>query len=57
MQGNNGSIWRHSTIVTKKENGNVYVLGRTSPGINNDNKMAIEILKTQRLLHLEGNYD
>lgn len=56
VQGHNGTTWRHSTIVTKFENSQVYVTGRTSPGVYNDNQLATTIYGTQRLLHLEGNY-
>ncbi len=56
VQGHNGNTWRHSTVVTKFENNQVYVTGRTSPGQYNDNALATSIYGTQRLLHLEGNY-
>lgn len=56
VQGYNGSVWRHSTVVTAFENGQVKVTGRTSPGVYNDNQPATTIYGTQRLLHLEGNY-
>ena len=56
VQGYNGSIWRHSTVVTRNENQKVYVTGRTAPGVYNDNQLAITIYSKQRLLHISGNY-
>lgn len=35
---------------------NVYVTGRTSTEVYNDNQLATTIYGKQRLLHLEGNY-
>lgn len=57
VQGHNGTVWRHSTVVTRKANNIVYVTGRTSPGIYNDNVPATTIYGEQRLLHLDGNYN
>ena len=57
VQGHNGTTWRHSTVVTKFENSKVYVTGRTGDGSYNDNQLATTIYGTQRLIHLEGNYD
>lgn len=56
VQGHNGSTWRHSTVVTKFANSQVYVTGRTAPGSYNDNQLATTIYGTQRLLHLDGNF-
>lgn len=56
VQGHNGTTWRHSTIVTKVENQQVYVTGRTSPEAYNDNQLATTIYGTQRVLHIMGNY-
>lgn len=57
VQGHNGKIWRHSTVVTKFENKKVYVTGRTAKDVYNDNQLATTIYGTQRLIYLEGNYD
>lgn len=57
VQGHNGTRWRHSTVVTKFENGKVYVTGGTADGVYNDNQLATTIYGTQRLIHLEGNYN
>lgn len=57
VQGHNGTIWRHSTVVTKFENSKVYVTGRTGDGAYNDNQLATTIYGTQRLIYLEGNYN
>lgn len=56
VQGHNGTIWRHSTVVTKFADSKVYVTGRTMPGAYNDNVLATSIYGEQRLLHIEGNY-
>ncbi|MGF7050759.1 hypothetical protein J2T13_005309 [Paenibacillus sp. DS2015] len=57
VQGHNGTIWRHSTVVTKFENSKVYVTGRTGDGVYNDNVLATTIYGTQRLIALDGNYN
>ncbi|MNW63660.1 hypothetical protein D3C74_418860 [compost metagenome] len=57
VQGHNGIVWRHSTVVTKFENSKVYVTGRTGDGAYNDNQLATTIYGTQRLIYLEGNYN
>lgn len=57
MQGHNGSIWRHSTVVTKLEDNLVRVTARIADGAFDDNKLATDVYGTQRLLHLEGNYN
>jgi hypothetical protein len=57
VQGHNGDIWRHTTVVTKFENSKVYVTGRTGDGVYNDNDLATSIYGKQRLIYLEGNYN
>ena len=57
VQGHDGSTWKHSTVVTRFENSQVYVTGRTADGLYDNNELATTIYGTQRLIHLEGNYE
>lgn len=64
IQFHNGSVWRHSTIVT----GSYYfgggglrgalVTGRTAPGVYNDNDKVVDIYPghSKRVIVLSGNY-
>ncbi|SFQ25397.1 Putative amidase domain-containing protein [Lachnospiraceae bacterium XBB1006] len=58
VQFYNGSIWRHSTIVTSRGNNKIYVTGRTSPGVfnNNDEVRDFVGMTRYRLLHILGTY-
>ncbi|MFJ3388647.1 amidase domain-containing protein [Lysinibacillus sp. NPDC086135] len=56
VQAHNGSIWRHSTVITAYQYPDLLVTGRTNPNTNNNNVPATKIYNTQRLLHLEGTY-
>lgn len=56
VQGYNGDVWMHSTVVTKFKNRKVYVTGRSADGMYNDNQLATTIYGQQRLLHLKGCY-
>ncbi|MFJ7917371.1 MULTISPECIES: amidase domain-containing protein [unclassified Lysinibacillus] len=56
VQAHNGSIWRHSTVITAYQYPDLLVTGRTNPNTNNNNVPATTIYNTQRLLHLEGTY-
>lgn len=57
VQYHNGSIWRHSTVVTSYDGGVIHVTGRTSDGNYNDNVPATEMSGTARLLHISGIYE
>ncbi len=54
MQFHNGSIWRHSTVITGKSGSIPLVTGRTSPGVYNNNEPATDIYSgySKRILHL-----
>jgi len=62
LQFHNGSIWRHSTIITGYYNMDgrrgALVTGRTSPGVYNNNQKAAEIYApyAKRTINLLGYY-